>query len=73
MKGENSSGLLDDVYDAVVMLGGFSPGNIPPTSFDEILRITKPGERRMNPDIIDISLQRMRDFLSVKTATSCGP
>ncbi len=41
--GQNSSGLKDDVYDAVVMLGGFSPGNIAPTAFSEILRITKPG------------------------------
>ncbi len=41
--GSNSTGLKDDVYDAVVMLGGFSPGNIAPTGFSEILRITKPG------------------------------
>jgi len=39
----NSSGLKDDVYDAVVILGGFRPGNIPPTALGEILRITKPG------------------------------
>ena len=40
--GTNSSGLKEDVYDAVVMIGGFSPGNVAPSAIVEILRITKP-------------------------------
>ncbi len=43
MGSNNSTGFKDDVYDAVVMLGGFSPGNISPTAITEILRVTKPG------------------------------
>lgn len=41
--GLNSSGLKEDVYDAVVMVGGFCPDNICPTALTEIFRITKPG------------------------------
>jgi SAM-dependent methyltransferase len=39
-------GALDypsDTYDAVVGSGIFSPGHAPPSSFDELIRITKPG------------------------------
>ena len=39
MGGLNSTGLNDDVYDAVVIVGGFNP-----SSLEEILRITKSGE-----------------------------
>ena len=33
----------DDTYDAVLSSGVFTPGHAPPASFDEIIRIVKPG------------------------------
>ena len=33
----------DNTYDAVLSSGVFTPGHAPPTSFDEIIRIVKPG------------------------------
>ncbi len=33
----------DNAYDAVVSSGVFTPGHAPPASFDEIIRIVKPG------------------------------
>ncbi|TRY68492.1 hypothetical protein TCAL_11274, partial [Tigriopus californicus] len=40
--GINSTGLKDDLYDAVVMVGGFCPSKMTPKAFNELLRITKP-------------------------------
>lgn len=39
ISGLNSTGLREDIYDAVVMVGGFEPSGI-----NELLRITKPGD-----------------------------
>ena len=33
----------DNAYDAVLSSGVFTPGHAPPSSFDEIVRIVKPG------------------------------
>ena len=38
----NASGLKEDIYDAVVTVGGFGPDKN--TVMSEIMRITKPGE-----------------------------
>lgn len=42
MTSVNSTGLNEDIYDAVVTVGGFSPGKVPPKAFKELLRVTKP-------------------------------
>eukprot|EP00095_Tigriopus_kingsejongensis_P005392 maker-scaffold770_size100439-snap-gene-0.31 protein:Tk05392 transcript:maker-scaffold770_size100439-snap-gene-0.31-mRNA-1 annotation:"hypothetical protein DAPPUDRAFT_302022" len=38
----NSTGLKDDIYDVVAMVGGFNPEKIYPKAINELLRITKP-------------------------------
>lgn len=35
----------DDTFAAVVSSGVFTPGHAPPSSFDELLRVTRPGGR----------------------------
>ena len=35
--------LADDSYQAVLASGVFTPGHAPPTSFDELIRIVRPG------------------------------
>lgn len=36
-------GFADDSYQAVLATGVFTPGHAPPTAFDELIRITRPG------------------------------
>jgi hypothetical protein len=46
LSGINSTGLRDDVYDAVVMVGVGGFGDHPATVLGEMIRITKPGMNR---------------------------
>lgn len=43
LTGLNTSGLNEDVYDVILMVGGFRPKGVSPKALNELFRVLRPG------------------------------